>query len=129
MTPPHLVMSGNSQPRQPVLRHSPMWLKVSSFSNRIMLFIRLSLIHGEHQTTKGTIYYVLLTVPLHSPQVTYGGTYDVQPSFLMHSYKNQITHFQNMDDRCSCQITSSDHNIFDLTSSHFDSYCLHANYT
>jgi hypothetical protein len=31
--------------------HSPIWWNTFSFSNRIMLFIRLSLIHGENQTT------------------------------------------------------------------------------
>jgi hypothetical protein len=40
-------MSNNSLPRWPVLMHSPMWLNAFSFSNRIMFFIRLSLICGE----------------------------------------------------------------------------------
>jgi hypothetical protein len=35
--------------------------------------------------------YALLTLPLHSLQVIYGGTYDVQP--LSNAYKNGITHF------------------------------------
>jgi hypothetical protein len=65
---------------------------------------------------------VLLTVPLGTLQVTYGRTYDTQP--LSNAYKNCITHFQNMYDHCSCQTTWSDHYIFDLTSSHFDSYCI-----
>jgi hypothetical protein len=33
------------------LMSSPMWLNVFSFFNRIMLFIRLSLIHEENLTT------------------------------------------------------------------------------
>jgi hypothetical protein len=36
---------------QPILMHSPMWLNAFSFFSRIMLFIRLSLIHGENLTT------------------------------------------------------------------------------
>ncbi len=65
--------------------------------------------------------YVLLTVPLDTLTVTYSETYDAQP--LSNAYENQITHFQNMYDHCSCQTAWSGHNIFDLTSSHFDSYC------
>ncbi len=42
---------------------------------------------------------------------------------ISNAYKNWITHFWNMYDHCSCLTTWSDHNIFDLTSSHFDSYC------
>jgi hypothetical protein len=63
-------MSSNPSPRWPVSRCSPMWLKASSFYNRIMLFSRLSLIFGTR-----TIY-VLLTVPLHSLQITYSRTSD-----------------------------------------------------
>jgi hypothetical protein len=37
---------------QAVLMHSPMWLNVFSFSDRIMLFIRLSLVHGEILATR-----------------------------------------------------------------------------
>jgi hypothetical protein len=46
----------------------------------------------------------------------------VQP--LSNAYKNWITQFWDMYDHCSCQTTWSNcNNIFDLTSSHFDSYC------
>jgi hypothetical protein len=67
---------------------------------------------------------VLLTVPLHSLQITYSisRTSDAWP--LSNAYKNCITKFQNMYDHCSCQTASSNHNLFDLTSSHFDSYCM-----
>jgi hypothetical protein len=37
---------------QAVLMHFPMWLNVFSFSDRIILFIRLSLIHGEIPATR-----------------------------------------------------------------------------
>jgi hypothetical protein len=58
-----------------------MWLKVSSFSDRIMLFVRLSLslIHGWGASNNPCMIYTLLSVPLHSLQVTYGGTYNAQP--------------------------------------------------
>jgi hypothetical protein len=65
--------------------------------------------------------YALLMAPLDTLTVTYGRTYDMQT--LSNAYKNQITHFWNIYDHCSCQTTWSDDNIFDLTSSHFDSYC------
>jgi hypothetical protein len=68
------------------------------------------------------LIYALLTFPLHSLQITHGRTSDAWP--LSITYKNQITHFWNMYDHCSCQITWSDHNIFDLTSTHFDSCCI-----
>jgi hypothetical protein len=60
-------------------------------------------------------------VPLDTLAVTYGGTSNAWP--LSNAYKNQITQFQDMYDHCNSQTTWSDHNIFDLTSSHFDSYC------
>jgi hypothetical protein len=60
-------------------------------------------------------------VPVDTLTITYGRTYDVWP--LSNSYKNWITQFQDMYDHCNSQTTWSDHNIFDLTSSHFDSCC------
>jgi hypothetical protein len=66
--------------------------------------------------------YMFLTVPLHPLQVTYGRTCNERP--LSNAYKNQITHFQNMYDCCSCKTAWSNHKLFDLTSSHFDSYCM-----
>ncbi len=60
-------------------------------------------------------------VPLDTLTVTYGRTSDVQP--LSNAYKNWITQFQDIYDYCNSQTAWSDHNIFDLTSSHFDSYC------
>jgi hypothetical protein len=60
-------------------------------------------------------------VPLDTLTVTYGRTSDVQP--LSNAYKNWITQFQDIYDHCNSQTAWSDHNIFDLTSSHFDSYC------
>jgi hypothetical protein len=92
-----------------------MWLNAFSFSNRIMLFTRLSLICGE-------IPVMLLMVLLDTLTITYGRTSDVQP--LSNAYKNLITQFQNMYHHCK----RSDHNIFDLTSSHFDSYCMSLTY-
>jgi hypothetical protein len=62
----------------------------------------------------------MIYVPLHALQINYGATSGAQP--LSNAYKNQITHFQNMYDHCSCQIAWSDCNIFDLMSSNFDSY-------
>jgi hypothetical protein len=58
-------------------------------------------------------------VPLNTLTITYGRTSDMQP--LSNPYKNQITQFWDMYDCCNSQLTWSDHNIFDLTSSHFDS--------
>ncbi len=49
---PHLARSSNSLPRQPILMHSPMWLDVFSFSNRIMFSFRPSLIRGKFPTTR-----------------------------------------------------------------------------
>jgi hypothetical protein len=49
---PHLAMSNNSLPRQPISIHSPMWLDVFSFSNRIMFSVTPSLICGEFPTTR-----------------------------------------------------------------------------
>jgi hypothetical protein len=60
-------------------------------------------------------------VPLDTLTVTYGGTSAVWP--LSNAYKNWITQFLDMYDHCNSQTAWSDHNIFDLTSSHFDSYC------
>ena len=65
--------------------------------------------------------YVLRMVPLDTLTITYSRTSNVQP--LSDAYKNQITQFQDMYDHCNSQTTWSDHNIFDLTSFHFDSYC------
>jgi hypothetical protein len=65
--------------------------------------------------------YALLTVPLDTLTITYGRTSDAQP--LSNTYKNWITQFQDMYDHCNSQTAWSDHNIFDLTSSNFDSYC------
>jgi hypothetical protein len=64
--------------------------------------------------------YVLLTVPLHSLQINYGKTSDAQP--LSNAYKNQITHFKTCMTLAAAKLPA--HNIFDLTSSHFDSYCM-----
>jgi hypothetical protein len=61
--------------------------------------------------------YALITVPLDTLTVTYNGTSALQP--LSNAYKNQITQFQDMYDHCNSQTAWSDHNIFDLTSSHF----------
>jgi hypothetical protein len=71
---------------------------------------------GEVPTTRTQYTCMLLTVPLDTLTVTYGGTYNVQP--FSNAYKNQITQFQDMYDHCNCQTAWSDHNIFDLTSSH-----------
>jgi hypothetical protein len=76
---------------------------------------------GEVPMTHTQYTCTVLTVPLDTLTVTYGGTYNVQP--LSNAYKNWITQFQDMYDHCNCQTAWSDHNIFDLTSSHFDSYC------
>jgi hypothetical protein len=65
--------------------------------------------------------YALLTVPIETFTVTYNGTSAVQP--LSNAYKNRIAQFQEMYDHCNSQIAWSDHNILDLTASHFDSYC------
>ena len=65
--------------------------------------------------------YALLTVPLDTLTITYGRTSNARP--LSNAYKNWITQFQDMYDHCNSQTAWSDHNIFDLTSSHFDSYC------
>jgi hypothetical protein len=114
-------MSNSSQPRWPVLMHSPMWLNASSFFNRIMLFIRLSLICGENLATRAQSVHSswFPLTPLQLP--TASGPSAVQP--LSNAYKNQITQFQDMYDHCNSQTTWSDHKIFDLTLSHFDSYC------
>jgi hypothetical protein len=44
-------MSSSSQPRWPILMHSPEWVNAFSFSKMIMLFVRLSLICGENPET------------------------------------------------------------------------------
>jgi hypothetical protein len=73
---PCLVMSSNSQPRWPILMHSPMWLNAFSFFNRIMLFVRLSLIHGEYllaTRAQSTCSYwsplIPLPLPMAEPQM------------------------------------------------------------
>jgi hypothetical protein len=65
-------------------------------------------------------------VPLDTLTVTYGRTYEVQP--LSDAYKNWITQFQDRYDHHNNQTMQSDHNIIDLTSSHFDSYCMSLTY-
>jgi hypothetical protein len=67
-------------------------------------------------------FYVLLTVPLDTLTIHYGGTSSVSP--LSNAYKNWITQFWDMYAICDSQPAWSDHNIFDLTSSHFDGYCM-----
>jgi hypothetical protein len=57
--------------------------------------------------------------PFDTLTTTYGRTSDVQP--LSNAYTNQITQFQDMYDHWKSQTAWSDHNIFDLTWSHFDS--------
>ncbi len=80
--PPHLVMSSNAQPMQPVLMHSPMWLNVFSFSNRIMLFLKLSLIHGENLTTCAQ----KLLMPMMASRLM------VQVTFIMNLYLHCLLH-------------------------------------
>jgi hypothetical protein len=65
--------------------------------------------------------YTLLMVPLETLTITYGRTSNARP--LSNAYKNQIAQFQDMYDHCNSQTAWSDYNIFDLTSSYFDSYC------
>jgi hypothetical protein len=50
--PPAWSYPATHNHRRPVLMHSPMWLNTFSFFNRILLFIRLSLIHGENLATR-----------------------------------------------------------------------------
>ncbi len=66
--------------------------------------------------------YMLLTVPLDTLTIYYGRTSSAHP--LSNVYKNQITQFWDMYTICNSQSAWSDHNIFDLTSSHFDGYCM-----
>ena len=89
--------------------------------------IHQALLDSWGESNNSYAIYILITVPLHSLQVTYSGTYDVWP--LSNAYKNQITQFWDMYDCCNYQAALSDHNIFYLTSSHFDRYCSHVIYT
>jgi hypothetical protein len=65
-----------------------MWLKASSFYNRIMLFSRLSLIFGEHLTTAQ--YMCSSQFPsIHFRLLTAEPVMHAQP--LSNAYKNWIT--------------------------------------
>jgi hypothetical protein len=121
-------MSKNSLPRQPILMHSPMWLNAFSFSDRIMLFVRLSLIREDEILATHAQYMhsyqfpsTPLPLPMAEPQMC-------DPSLMHTRISAQITQFQDMYDHCTSQTVWSDHNIFDLTSSHFDSYCMSLTY-
>jgi hypothetical protein len=68
--------------------------------------------------------YVLLTAPLDTLTINYGGTSSAHP--FSNAYKNLITQFQEMYMYaiCNSQPAWSDHNIFYLTSFHLDGYCM-----
>ncbi len=70
--------------------------------------------------------YVLIMVPLDTLTITHSRTSAAWP--LSNAYKTQITQIGDMYDCCNSQTAWSDHNIFDLTSSHFDSYCMWLKY-
>ncbi len=115
-------MSSNSQPGLPILMHSPMFLNAFSFFKSKDNVICQALLDSWGELGNPCTIYMLLTVPLDTLTITKNGrTSHVQP--LCNACKNWITQFWDMYDHCNSQTTWSDHNIFDLTSSHFDSYC------
>jgi hypothetical protein len=66
--------SNNSQPRRPILMCSLMWLNTFSFSNRIMLFVRLSLIHGEILVTSAKNCFSVCLWIMTSPEPQWNDT-------------------------------------------------------
>jgi hypothetical protein len=88
--------------------------------------IHQALLDSWGASTNPCTIYMLLMVPLDTLTITYGRTSDARP--LSNAYKNWITQFQDMYDCCNSQTTWSDHSIFDLTSSHFGSYCMSLTY-
>jgi hypothetical protein len=86
-----LVMSNSTQPRQPVLMHSAMWLKCVFLLQQDNIICQALLDFLGESSNPCTIYSLLM-VPLDTLTVTY------------HAYKNWITQFQDMYDCCNSQI-------------------------
>jgi hypothetical protein len=90
-------MYNNSLPRWPLLMCSPMWLNVLSFSNRIMLFVRLSLICGENLATHAQYICTPNSPPLTPSQLPMAEPpLMCDPSLMhtrirLHSYKTYMT--------------------------------------
>jgi hypothetical protein len=84
-------------------------------------FISQAIIDSWGESDNLCAIYALLMAPLDTLTITYGRTYNTQP--LSNAYNNWISQFPDMYDHCNSKTAWSDHNIFDLTSSHFDSYC------
>jgi hypothetical protein len=69
-------MSSNSQPRQPILMCSPMWLNMFSFFNRIASVIRQALLDFWGESGNLCTIYILLMAPLSTLTITYIRTSD-----------------------------------------------------
>jgi hypothetical protein len=93
------MSSHNSQPRLPILMHSPIWLNAFSFLLQNDNVICQALLDSWGESGNPCTIYMLLRVPLDTLTITYGRTSNAQP--LSNAFKNQITEFQDMYDHCS----------------------------